>query len=263
MSKLIQELQRLYCLPDHNILTEDGGVGLNLLGSDGSVRAMVLGFERAADWVHVACLFQGLQDDLDLPPPAISVSGLAGYQLWLSLADAVPLAQAESFMEALRQKYLADMPLARLKFYPSSNMKMVGFVPVFCEASQKWSAFIDPTMGAMFVDESGLEMSPNQVRQADMLAGLKSVVAEDFHRALALLLTEPSSPEVALSSSETAFQCVEPFVCKHYADPKSFLLAVMNDSSASLGHRIQAATALLPVFSRAEISDQEGGCESI
>lgn len=244
MSKLNQELQRLYGLSDQKNLVGDGDAGLNLLGEDGRVRALVLGFERAADWARVGSLYQRLQEDLELPQPAISVSGQAGYQLWLSLADAIPLAEAEAFLEALRLKYLADMPPGRLKFYPSHNSMTVGLVPALCEVSQKWSAFIDPTMGAMFVEESGLEMPPNRDRQADMLSGLKSVGGEDFQRALAILLAESCSPEVVA-------QCSEPGAAKHYADPKNFLLAVMNDPLASLDQRIQAAKALLPAFGQA------------
>lgn len=247
MSKLNQELQRLYGLFDQKNLVGDGDVGLNLLGADGRVRALVLGVERAADWARVGSLYQSLQEDLELPPPAISVSGQSGYQLWFSLMDAIPLAQAEVFFEALRLKYLADLPPSRLKFYPSRNNMTVGLVPALNEASQKWSAFIDPTMGAMFVEESGLEMAPNRDRQADMLSGLKSVAAEDFQRALAILFAEPASTKVP-ASPEVDFQCSAPGVAKYYADPKSFLLAVMNDPSASLDQRLQAAKALLPAF---------------
>ena len=253
MSKLIQELQRLYCLPDQKIPAGDCGVGLHLLAADGRVRAMVLGFERAADWPWVGNLYHGLQDDLELPPPAISVSGLAGYQLWLSLADPVPLAQAEDFLEALRLRYLADMPSARLKFYPSTNCAMVNLVPAFCEASQKWSAFIDPTMGAMFVEESGLEMAPGRGRQAEMLSGLKSIHVEDFQRALGVLLAESAVGDVP--PPEANFRGAEPGGDKYYADPQSFLLAVMNDPLASLEHRIEAAKALLPAFSRSRVAE--------
>ena len=51
---------------------------------------------------------------------------------------------------------------------------------------------------------------------------------------LGLQLTVPPSAGLAVGSG--------------FVDPKSFLLAVMNDTSASARHRIAAAKALLPCF---------------
>jgi hypothetical protein len=287
MNKLTQALQRLYFFDDqqwHSQKFDDGGnpayvakgalrpelvakslagqstVALDLVNSDGMVRAMVLGFERATDWDLVAKLYQGIQEDFELPAPAVSISGQAGYQLWLSLAECIPVAEARLFIDALRRKYLIDIPLAKLRFSPDAGAaSLVNLVPALHEASGKWSAFIDPSMGAMFVDEPGLSMAPNMDRQADMLAGLKSMKAVDFQRALNSLQSEaeanarlpeqsavesgvfPSAPDLGRMRSTLN-------VGNNYTDPKTFLLAVMNDASASPGQRIKAAKALLPYF---------------
>lgn len=292
MNKLFQELQRLYFLDDQAWRAQESGagprpadlaggvltpalvaqslageavIGLDLRRPDGMVRAMVLDFASAADWAAVAKLYQAIQEDLELPAPAVAVSGRAGYQLWLSLSACIPAAEASLFLAALRDQYLADLPLAELGCHPDSGRaaggpSLVTLVPALHEATGKWSAFIDPSMGAMFVDESGLDMAPNPDRQADMLSGLASIKTADFQRALAQLQSaaaaaakrrEESADEPGggiRSAPDLGRPRARLNVGNHYADPQSFLLAVMNDASASAGQRIKAAKALLPYF---------------
>lgn len=105
MNTLIAELQRLYFLHDQQgysqnlaadgsptypsaatatpemvakCLTGEASVALNLLDADGRVRTMAVGFAKATDWERAAKLYQGIQEDLDLPAPAVSVSGKDG-----------------------------------------------------------------------------------------------------------------------------------------------------------------------------------------
>lgn len=281
MNKLIEELQRLYHL--EQLVGVEGMAGIasgesasltpefiarwlggeaqasfNLLGSDGLVNAMVIGFDRASDWDAVAGLYQGIQDDLELPAPAISVLGSAGYQLWLSLAESVPLAEARFFLDALRLKYLPDVSLSGLHCIPDTAQSRVALVPAYNNLTGRWSAFIDPSMGAMFVEESGLGMAPNMDRQAEMLSRLESMKARDFLRARESLRTEadanlaiqnecaiqqnPSHPRSGTARRDQS--TLE--VGNNFTDPKAFLLAVMNDASASSRDRIEAARALLP-----------------
>jgi hypothetical protein len=288
MNKLIQELQRLYFLDSQAWRARESGAGdhpadlagsiltpelvarslageavieLDLVNPDNMVRAMVLDFASAADWEAVARLYEGMQEDLELPAPAVAVSGRSGYQLWLSLAECVPAAEASLFLTALRDKYLVNMPLAKLGFHPDSGRVaggpgFVALVPALHETTGQWSAFIDPSMGSMFVDESGLDMAPNPDRQADMLSGLASIKAADFQRVLASLQSA-----VAADAKRREESAAAPGggrirsglnVGNHYVDPKSFLLAVMNDASASAGQRIKAAKALLPYFNPTE-----------
>lgn len=286
MNKLITELQRLYFLTDqqwHSQQLDDGSdasypaegaltpaivasslggentVALQLLSANGKVRAMVINFKKPSDWQQVGNLYQAVQDELDLPAPAISVSGRKGYTVWFSLAEPVPLAQARDFLDALRRKYLADITLPNLQLRPDSAQALTTLAPALNAATGKWSAFIDPSMGAMFVDDSGLEMAPNMDRQADVLAGLKSIKAGDLQRAIGVLQTaaeSASKPDpvptggLEIQRNEGAKRPGMLGVGTDYGDPKSFLLAVMNDPSASPRQRIRAAKALLPYFAK-------------
>lgn len=295
MNRLFAELQRLYFLPDlpshrqvgHGCSTTepaadgampemlarslagDAATAFDLVGADGRVRAMAVDFARAADWEQAAELYREVQEDLDLPPPAVSVSGSGGYRLWFSLAEPVPREQARGFLHALRRRYLADLPPARVELCPgggelaSAAPGRLSLVPARQETSGKWSAFIDPALGSMFVEEPWLEMAPNPDRQADLLAGFASIPASDFERALTILQPDaeaaagPTEPSAG-GPGEVAGRPGTPSgrrrsrldVGSHFSDPQSFLLAVMNDPAASAKQRIKAAKALLPYFGK-------------
>lgn len=220
------------------------------------VRTLAIGFEKSADWERVAGLHHGVQEDLDLPAPAISVPGRGGYRVWFSLAEAVPAAQARAFLEMLRRRYLADLPAKNLRFHPDpggagqEELGPADLLPTRHGAAGKWSAFIDPAMGAMFMDEAGLEMEPNPDRQADLLAGFKPIGAADFRRVLEESGpgAEPADngPEPAPASQAAGPSRPRLDVGGGFTDPRSFLLAVMNDPTASPELRIEAAKALLP-----------------
>lgn len=266
MNKLIAELRRLYFLPEQPFQNLDEGsapVAIKLAEQGGMVRIMVVGFERAVDWGHAAMLYQAGQEDLELPAPAVSVSGGEGYQLWFSLTEPVPAERARLFLNALYRTYLREVRPAHLKFWPdvdaslSAEPSLLSFPPALHETSGKWSAFIDPGMGSMFIEEPGLGMAPTMDRQADLLAGLKSIKANVFERALNILQTRSeattSPSELVAADSQESGDPVAPIrstlnVGSNFADPKSFLLAVMNDSSVTVDHRIEAARALLPYF---------------
>lgn len=285
MNKLLTELQRLYFLQDPQWHIQQAGgapfctegaltpeivadslageknLVFNLVGADGLARAMVIKFNRPGDWERVANLYQAVQEELDLPAPAVSVSGRQGYRLWFSLAEPLPVAQVRRFLKALSAHYLADIPVADIEFLPGTDMPastgqgLVQLVPAPNALTGKWSAFIDPSLGSMFIDEPGLEMAPALDKQAGILAGLESIKPVDFQRALEHLQRHDSeqsasTQDKAPGQAPTASDCERPClnVGKHYSDPKSFLLAVMNDASASPRHRIEAAKALLPYF---------------
>lgn len=271
MSKFVQEFQRLYFQPDQpwpgalapdipeQSRMDETGLAFDLVSPGGRVRTLVIDFARAADWASVAGLYQGLQEDLEWPAPAISVSGKAGYRLWLSLAESIPVAEAGLFLERLRQKYLAELAVSRLALLPvvGESPSSLTLVPARHLETGKWSAFIDPTMGAMFVDEPGLEMAPNMERQADLLARLKSIGATDFQRGLEMLrpLADDQKGPVGgpAGAVSTLAEDGRPGSGKlnignQYTDPQNFLLAVMNDPAASTDQRIAAAKALLPYF---------------
>ena len=276
MNELITELQRLYFLPDQqwhsqqanadsnpaypaegalrpavvaSSLAGEQTIALQLVSADGMARAMLVDFAKPGDWPQVADLYQAVQDELDLPAPAISASGQKGYRLWFSLAEPVPVAQAGSFLDALRCKYLPDITVVNLELLPAGERTVAKLLPALHEATGKWSAFIDPSLGAMFVDEPGLEMAPNMGRQADLLAGLKSIKAVDFQRALSVLQARSESAVIRPGPGAGHTRTLLNVGCD-YSDPKSFLLAVMNDPSASARQRIRAAKALQPYFAK-------------
>ncbi|MGE5490596.1 MAG: TOTE conflict system archaeo-eukaryotic primase domain-containing protein [Actinomycetota bacterium] len=248
MDRLIAELQRLYFSKDQLASTAvaqtlAGGepVALDPVGTDGRTRAMVLGFGRAADWEAAANLFRAVQEELELPAPAISVSGQNGYEVWFSLAEAVPTEDARRFLEAMRLRYLSELSASLIQLRPGDGP--VGLVPALHRASGKWSAFIDPSMGSMFADEPGLEMAPSLDRQADLLSGFESIKTADFKRVRDKLLSPAAATGGAGEGAGLA-------VGGNFADPRSFLLAVMNDPSASPELRVEAAKALLPYFEK-------------
>ena len=253
MNRLIAELQRLYFL--HDRATGE----FRLAAPDGRVRAAMVKFERAADWDLAARLYQGVRDELELPAPAVSISGGCGYQLWFSFSEPVTVDQASGFLSILRQDYLSEALPGHLKFWPeadgalSAPSNSMVLPPALDAESGKWSAFIEPSLGSMFVEEPGLEMAPNEERQADLLAGLKSIQAGELQRVLALFSLQSEAQTVSQEPADTpprnnAARSSGLNVGGGFSDPKRFLLAVMNDPTASADHRIEAAKALLPYF---------------
>lgn len=285
--RLIDQLQRLYCLPQqrghvlppgaavtgpaHSLSAADlergpageAAIALHLTTPEGNARALVIEFARSAHWPQAAALCQTLTGELELPAPAVAVGGPAGYQLWLSLAEPQPVAALQAFLQALVHKYLADVPAAARRCYPGDGDDCPHLPPARL-ANEGWSAFIDPTMGVMFADETWLPMAPNADKQADMLAALKSISTTDFQRALAQLqaesaaamagesLAEPTAQPIAkpfsTAPAATAASLAAPSLGSQFSDPRDFLLAVMNDTGASTEQRIEAAKALLPYF---------------
>lgn len=274
MHSLIAERQRLFALPDQPMPDGEGAEAdlLDLVDADGRVRTLVVGVAAATGWGPVAALCAGVDAELALPPPAVAVAGAAGFQVWFSLAEPVTLARAADFLAGLRARLLADVPDARLVLAPlPAGARSVRAVPALDAASGRWSAFIDPGLGGMFADEPWLDMAPGLAQQAELLAGVRSIATADFTRALACLAAAPEPDGTAVVPAMPAPMASLPFdlparaggdvgmppprpdglgVGSGFADPRSFLLAVMNDPTARAEHRIDAAKALLPYFSR-------------
>lgn len=222
MARLQAELQRLY-------LTHDARPGL--AGADGRVRATVLELARPASWETLARVWRGVQIDLELPAPAIAVSGTDGYQLWFSLLQPVPAAQADAFLESLRRRYLGEIAPERIATKPS-------VLPSVERERGRWSAFVAPDLAAVFGDEPWLDLPPGRDAQADLLSHLDSTNPEEWKRALAKL--EAADAPAAAATPRPALAAG--------LHPRQFLLETMNDRSIELHLRIQAAKALLPYF---------------
>jgi len=232
MNRLQAELQRLY-LP-HPVERQDpGGEEPGLTGPDGRGRAMLLELARPASWEDLARVWRGVQVDLELPAPAIAVSGIDGYQLWFSLSEPVPAAQASAFLESLRRRYLGDIAQERIATMPS-------VLPPVERAPGRWSAFVAPDLAAVFADEPWLDLPPGPDAQADLLSRLQSAKPGDLKRALERLGPVPAPGVTQTPAAVAGTGGAE--------DPRRFLLGIMNDRAIELHLRIEAAKALLPYF---------------
>ena len=258
MSTLPAELDRLYFARERDIPSPHG-LEPSLVAPDGSVRAMVLELARPADWTLLSALWRGVQTDLELPAPAIAVSGIDAYQLWFSLAEPVPVAQAAAFLEALRVRYLRLVAPSRLVMMPSVDAASPGqiqhalLVPALQPATGRWSAFVAPDLAAIFSEEPWLDLPPNPDAQAKVLARLECITPAEFQAAQQQLspMVSPTILPVMSVGDETAGNKASPegnASTPHgeNLDPKAFLLSVMRDETVELHLRIEAAKALLP-----------------
>lgn len=223
MHTLISELDRLFLregeeLTPALLLAQLAGaipVPLALAGRDGMTRTLVMAFGGKGSgeqhWSDLVTLANALQQELDLPAPAVSVSGGDTFNLWLSLATPVPMAQARQFAQLLRQAFLPESGKV-LASAPPADMRDLPLPPCL-HASGKWSAFIHPGMGAAFADEPGLDMAPTPAGQLALVEGLRSATALQFAQALAKLqqhLGVAAAPPVAAAAAATAAPAAPP-----------------------------------------------------
>ena len=243
--RLSAEIQRLYGLPGRALEAERSS--LTLVSDEGRVRTMVLGVAAPADWSALSAVWRGVQGDLELPAPAIAVNGVDAYELWFSLAEPVPLAQAVSFLEGLRARCLAALKPQRVRMFPgtSGEKQAVPLIPAPQGESGNWSAFVAPDLAAVFGDDPLLDVPPGDDAQAELLSRLASIKSDAFQAAL--LALQPVALEIAHASAATSSVVAGAgFVgAARYGDPKLFLLDVMNDASVALALRIEAAKALM------------------
>lgn len=195
MQNLISQLMRLYLPQD--AVTPDAlerhligaqTLELTLVDGCGLTRALYLPFARLkgdqedAHWQRLCLLANALQQDLDLPAPAVSIDGAHAFGLWLSFATPIPAEQAQQFGERLVATYLPDYPLASLSLALSRQLP-----PSLNPASGKWAAFIHPGMGAAFMDDAGLDFAPPPSAQLAFLEPLAAITVEQLESAMAQL----------------------------------------------------------------------------
>lgn len=257
MSTLQSELNRLYCPHDRNSpdpeVAEPG-----LIAPDGRVRALVLELARPADWSLLGTVWRGVQMDLELPGPAIAVSGIDAYQLWFSLAEPISIPQAGAFLDALCVRYLGLVAPGRLSTWPCadasdpSHFQHALLVPALHQATGRWSAFVAPDLAAIFAEEPWLDLAPNPEAQAKVLARLECIKPAAFQVALEQLTPDISAktPTMAFISDEktghpTSQETSAPERLDNHREARGFLLSVMNDKTVELHLRIEAAKALL------------------
>ena len=249
MDRLQTQYQRLYLPP-----TPDAAGAPGLIGGDGRVRALVLGLRGPADWDTLAPVWRGVQADLALPAPAIAVNGVDAHELWFSLAEPVPLAEASAFLQGLRRRYLAEVKPARLPLWPGPDAATTPpqphatRIPALHPDTGRWSAFVAPDLPAVFGDDPSLDFQPGEDAQAELLSRLASIPPAAWQAALAQL-----QPAAAVPVPVTAAVLAQPPAASPthnalngpYQDPRRFLLDVMNDPTVALAQRIDAAKALL------------------
>jgi hypothetical protein len=216
-----------------------------LIAQGGRVRAMVLELARPADWSALASVWRGVQTDLELPAPAIAVSGVDAYQLWFSLEEPVAVSEAQAFLESLRLRYLGSIAPGRIRLMPAeggssdASPRHASAVPALHKAAGRWSAFVAPDLAAIFSEEPWLDIAPGPEAQASVLVRLECIKPALFQAIVAQIKRAPGAA-VSLSEgvAETAVQGKD-------LEPRRFLQDVLNDESAALHLRIEAAKALL------------------
>ncbi len=262
MNRLQAEFQRLYLAgPD----VVPGAAPSGLVDAQGRVRALVLELARPADWSVLAKAWHGVQIDLDLPAPAIAVSGVDGIQLWFSLAQAVDVKEAHAFLAALVVRYLPEVASRRVGLMPAPDASSptgavlhARPVPAQQAATGHWSVFVAPDLAPVFADTPWLDSPPGDDGQANLLRGLRSITPAAWAAAFAQLDLRAAAPPgghtqppgLGAGPAKPANPAVSadpgPSDLPRGADPRQFLLAVMNDHRVTLALRIEAAKALLP-----------------
>lgn len=267
MSRLHHELQRLYGAPPPDgaaTSRPDTGAAADAAHT---AHALIVVLSAPAEWALVSAMWQGMQADLDLPAPAIAVSGSSGYLLCVSLTAPVPAAQADAFVAALCARYWPDVPAHRITTLhtldqPADALRLL---PPSEVRPGQWSAFVAPDLAPIFSDTPWLDTPPNPEGQADLLCRLGSITPTTLASA-SLRLSGPQATPPGLSeapphapglhaapaapapprarrteadtlATESAHAAAE--------DARRFLQQVMADASAPLALRVEAAKALL------------------
>jgi hypothetical protein len=248
MNRLQSELRRLYLPhPVADTGADEDTPSPALIDANGRVRAMVLELARPASWELLSKVWRGVQSDLEWPAPAIAVSGTDGFQLWFSLAEPVPVAQAHALLVLLCSRYLPDVAPARLSRLPTLDAAAphealhARWVPQEQSHSGLWSAFVAPDLAPVFTETPWLDTPPSHDGQADVLARLGSIKRPAFEAAM-----ERLRPSVVPTATDAALTPTgQPAASGESLEARRFLQRVMNDDSVALALRIEAAKALL------------------
>ncbi len=202
----------------------------------GGERAAVLAVSLPAGWAQLSAVWRGVQTDLELPAPAIAVSGTDALQLWFAFAAPPSAAERVRFLTGLRARYLADVRPAQVQLF--GDVGTMPAVPGAEVAPQRWSAFVTPDLASVFDDTPWLDLPPGDEGQAAILRALEPIQPAALAHALSRLEPLPQAAPPAPAAPA-------PVVAQRDADPARFLAGVMNDEAAPLALRIEAARILL------------------
>lgn len=246
MSRIDAARQRLFLFPK----AAEGQQGP--INADGLVRALVLALHSPADWAALLPLWRGVQADFDWPEPAIAVNGSDAFELWFALADPLPRAEAAQLLAQLQRRYLADVRADRLRAWPAADASAPPPVcPPFAAGPERWAAFVTSDLPAVFGDDPALDFEPGGDAQAELLARLRPITATPLRRARAALPPNdkpapPAAPASAVKPERAPVaEAAMPASTVRPNKPRAFLLSVMNDPTAPLHLRIEAAKGLL------------------
>lgn len=244
MSRYHTEFDRLYAVPRAPSEVPDPGAGA-LLGADGQVRAMVLDIGRPVEWPLVASMGRAVQEELELPAPAIAISGDQSFQLWWSLAEPVPAQDAQRLLQAMQRRFLPSVKPARARTFPTRADAQAPWIHVQRVPHQvmpdQWSAFVAPGLAPVFEETPWVDFPPNEEGQAELLSGIRSVSPAQWKEAWERLEVDA---EMAGSRASTA----QPGTGTQHAAPRGGGVpaagaAVAEDSSA---HVVMGVAARAP-----------------
>jgi hypothetical protein len=198
----------------------------------GSTQVLRLEVAAPADWAALGAVWRGVQADLGLPAPAIAVSGTDGLQLWFSLEQPVSIGRAADVLAGLQARYLPALAPDRVRVQADGGAPVI---PAQDPASGNWSAFVAPDLAPVFADTPWLDIEPGADGQAELLARLVPTPVAAFDAAWHAL--QPAGASASPAPASPAGTDL---------DPRAFLQAVLNDTTAPLALRVEAAKALLP-----------------
>lgn len=241
MNRLDTELNRLYL--GGLVFAPQDVQSLSLVDARGRVRALVIEVVQPTGWEALSRAWQGVQAELELPAPAIAVSGTDGLQLWFSMEASIDAARAHAFLAAVQARFLADVPPQRVRLYPdpAAPSRHVALVPAPQGEPGNWSAFVSSDLAAVFSDTPWLDVEPGAEGQAALLRGLRTIAPEAFDAVLAA----SQEPAEAPASAPAKVRAQETPASANHSEPRAFLRRVMNDERIEMALRIEAAKALL------------------
>lgn len=258
MSRLHSEFARLF-LPAADAAEQapPAPTPAGLLDAQGRTRALVLELAAPADWARLKAVWQGVQANLGLSAPAIAVSGTDGLQLWFSAPMPVAPADARRWLQALCRRYLPGLPPHRLRLYPRTEPAATAgdaaphAVPVPARQADgaTWSAFVAPDLVPLFEETPWLDSEPSEEGQAALLERVGVMKVGWFEAALGHGSEAGDAPQgTPLSPSPPAppvDQRVGTAAASRRHEAALFLQRVMNDETAPLAVRVEAARVLL------------------
>ena len=221
---------------------------------------------RHSQWVSL--VWAALQADAGLPAPAIAVDGEAGWCLLVALPAGRSADEARSVLRhlitaALRQADVAvsstDADAWTFVCWPADLAPdQATWPPVPRQTGpDRWSAFVAPDLVPVFADTPWLDCAPGEEGQAALLSRLQPVALSTWERCLAAAQAEAGllpghaapaeadRPQGGATVAAPTHTHTDTHSHTPADDARAFLLKVMNDPQVDLGHRIEAARALL------------------